>query len=493
MKKRVIEKDKYSMVIDWSKYENTHTLLPCKCDMCGEITFKTINTIDYYGHCHCEKCGRKEVSKIKANKVEHDNYPMVISWDNYKNTKTKLLCKCTECDEQLYLSIKELNKYNEGRDKFICKCKKCQVIQRKKTLIEKYGVENPSQSFMIQKKKEQTTMRKYGVFYLTQRNRKKWQIEVTSSKENLEAWLISLGKKITILEGNSLLGFGKTQFWNYIKKWDLYEYINSIKSSSENELREYIESLGFITKTKRINNLEIDIFISEKSVGFEFNGSYWHSDKIKKKNYHYNKTTIFQNNDIRIIHIWEHEWVNEQERIKSYIKSQLGLYEKHVFAKECEVKEIDSQIVMPLLEYHQQEITPNNIYIGLFHNEELVLMMSFSMIDNKWNVKEDICKDNYNITDGKSKVFNYFVDKYEPQNVTVCVDRSKFTGKSYQNMGFKLDHINPSKYDWVYRNSLIFKKHQPEIYDEMENLHKEGKVFKIYDAGEYCYIWRKNT
>jgi hypothetical protein len=40
--------------------------------------------------------------------------------------------------------------------------------------------------------------------------------------------------------------------------------------------------------------LEIDIYLPELKLGFEFNGLYWHSNKFKEKNYHLNKTDWFK-------------------------------------------------------------------------------------------------------------------------------------------------------------------------------------------------------
>jgi hypothetical protein len=448
--------------------------------------------------------------------INWEDYSMVVDWSGYQHTKTELPCKCEICGEIFYRSIKKLD--NTG-DSY---CFKCSYEKRKKTFIKNYGVDNPSKSQKIKDKisdiynkksddekkdikikRANTNIELFGVENTAQINREDWQIEITSSKEKLEEYIKSFDVKPTTSEIRIKLGYSTNTYRinELLTEWDLYNYIDCSSSFSEKNLSEYITSLGFNVQKKRLKGCgEIDIFIPERNIGFEFNGSYWHSDLIVDKSYHYNKTTCCENEGIRLIHIFEYEWINNQDKIKSYIKAQLGLCEKRIFARKCYVKEIDFKTAKPLLEYHQQKATTANHYIGLYHQDELVLVMLFGRCIKgiftknpiaEWEIKREICKEGYSIVGGKSKVFSYFVKKYNPQSVVSYVDRAKFTGKSYQIMGFKLDHINGARYDWVYSNNKVFKKRQPRIYNEMKQLYDEGKVFRIYDAGRFCYLWKK--
>jgi hypothetical protein len=477
MRKKIINKKDFPMVLNWDGYEHTRTRLPCKCQDCGCVVMKSINSLDKKNApCRCVSCGIEVTKKKKKEKFNGD-YSSVV--EKFKQT-------CLEkygTDNPLCL--------NEIQDRI------------KKTCLEKYGVEHPLKSDNIKSKLRKTSKKKYGTPHHAQRNREMWQIEITSSKEKFEEYLKSFNVKPTSVDLSKKLGFNdRSTICNYITKYDLWDYIDSHTSTDERKLSEYINSLGFKNRTKKIIGCgEIDIFIPDLNIGFEYNGSYWHSDSKVDKNYHYDKTTCCDNEGIRLIHIFEHEWINNQDKIKSYIKAQLGLCEKRIFARKCQVKEIDFKTAKPLLEYHQQKSTTAQHYIGLYHENELVLVMLFGRIPKgiftknpiaEWEIKREICKEGYSVVGGKSKVFKYFVRTYKPQSVASYVDRAKFTGKSYQIMGFKLDHINGARYDWVYKYSLIFKKRQPCIYKQMMKLYKEGKALRIYDAGRFCYIWEKN-
>lgn len=102
-------------------------------------------------------------------------------------------------------------------------------------------------------------------------------------------------------------------------------------SNLEKELCHYIESIysGKIIRNSRsiIKLQELDIYLPEKKLAFEFNGTYWHSESAgTSRLYHFNKTKACKEKGIRLIHIFEHEWVNSKDKIKALIRSALGIF-----------------------------------------------------------------------------------------------------------------------------------------------------------------------
>nr|DAF95480.1 MAG TPA: endonuclease-like protein [Myoviridae sp. ctCo31] len=70
-----------------------------------------------------------------------------------------------------------------------------------------------------------------------------------------------------------------------------------------------------------MNGLELDFYIPEKNLAIEFNGDYWHSTSIDDDiNQQLKKTNLCEQQGIHLIHIWEHEWLNNQEFIKELLK-----------------------------------------------------------------------------------------------------------------------------------------------------------------------------
>jgi len=111
-------------------------------------------------------------------------------------------------------------------------------------------------------------------------------------------------------------------------------------SKGEIELGDYIESLGYdIRRNDRILicPLEVDILIPKLNIAFEFNGDYWHMNPAIYESSDFNKMVNksaeqIWNRDIKKIelckdkavdlyHVWESDWNNNQEEIKSLIRS----------------------------------------------------------------------------------------------------------------------------------------------------------------------------
>lgn len=117
-------------------------------------------------------------------------------------------------------------------------------------------------------------------------------------------------------------------------------------SKGELELLEYVRALGYEAKyTDRtvIAPYEIDIWIPELRLGLEFNGIYWHSDKLVRERsgmsseeYHRMKNELAEAAGARLAFVWQNDWVLEPEQTRLAVKSwlegakveSLAVYEK---------------------------------------------------------------------------------------------------------------------------------------------------------------------
>lgn len=97
-------------------------------------------------------------------------------------------------------------------------------------------------------------------------------------------------------------------------------------SSSEKEIKDWIESLNFEviqTSRKLLKGQEIDLYIPKLKLGIEFNGVFWHSLKKKRPHYHENKFKLAREQGILLLQIWEHDYLNNPELIRNKILSYL--------------------------------------------------------------------------------------------------------------------------------------------------------------------------
>ena len=97
--------------------------------------------------------------------------------------------------------------------------------------------------------------------------------------------------------------------------WGRCPYCNVNISEPEREMSKYISEIynGEIIRNYK-DKMELDVYIPELKIGFEYNGIYWHSDKIiKDKNYHLKKKEYFKEKGIDVIFIDEYDWENKND------------------------------------------------------------------------------------------------------------------------------------------------------------------------------------
>lgn len=102
------------------------------------------------------------------------------------------------------------------------------------------------------------------------------------------------------------------------------------KSKGEKELCQYIKSLysGKILENTRkfIGGKELDIYLPELKLAFEYNGEYWHQfHEEKEPGYHKNKRKACKENGIKLIEVWENDWKKNNQQIKDLISKHLQI------------------------------------------------------------------------------------------------------------------------------------------------------------------------
>ncbi|MFW6008880.1 MAG: hypothetical protein ACOCP8_06405 [archaeon] len=282
------------------------------------------------------------------------------------------------------------------------------------------------------------------------------------------------------------------------------------ESEEETELKKFIESLGVKTQKKRFNNIEIDIYLPEYNIGFEYNGLYWHSElQGKGKNFHINKTELCKENNIKLIHIFSYYWKNKQEIIKSLIKKILNKTKRKIYARKCEIKLIGNNIANEFLENnHIQGNSASSVKIGLYYKNELVSIMTFgkSRFSKKydWELVRYCNKNDVTVIGGASKMFKYFINNYNPNSIVSYCDLSLFQGQIYKDLGFTFLHNTKPNY-WYFKglnkihHRVQFQKHK--LKDKLENFDpnltewenmKNNGWNRYWDCGNSVWEWRKN-
>lgn len=104
----------------------------------------------------------------------------------------------------------------------------------------------------------------------------------------------------------------------------------SMKSSvGEKEVLQYIQSIysGKIIENDRniLDGKELDIYLPDLKLAFEYNGEYWHNLQEKRTpGYHELKQQLSADRKIKLVYIWENDWRMNQLEIKNIIKALIA-------------------------------------------------------------------------------------------------------------------------------------------------------------------------
>lgn len=273
-------------------------------------------------------------------------------------------------------------------------------------------------------------------------------------------------------------------------------------SKGEIDLLNFIQSLGFnIVPNEReiLCGKELDIFIPQLNIAIEYNGIYFHSDKFKNKNDHLNKTKECELKGIRLIHIWESDWLYRNEIIKSNLINILNKTPNKIYARKCEIREISSKISNEfLINNHIQGNCLSKINLGLYYNNELISVMTFGKLrKNLGNISQ---KDHYellrfcnklntSVIGGASKLFKYFLKNYKPKNIISYANRDWSKGNLYDKLGFKLINYTPPGYHY-YKSKIKYNRFNFRKDILVKQGYDSNKTeFQIMDELGYNRVW----
>ena len=482
--------------------------------------------LDKYG---VENTFQYEQFKDKTKQTNLDKYgvdsPMKLNVFKDKIKQTNLdkygVENTFQC-EQFKDKIKQTNldKYGVeyiGSSKFI-------IEKRKQTNLDKYGVENTFQYEQFKDKTKQTNLDKYGVEYI---GNSKFIIEKRkqTSLTNLINQLVNV--KFINFEGEKLK-FNCVKNHEFLihrdliiqrKRFDLdictiCNPIGTHTSQSENKVLKFIEELDISLEKgtrKVIPPLELDMYIPSHNIAIEYDGLYWHSDKFIINDYHLNKTELCEKQGIRLIHIFEDEWVHKQDIVKSRLSNILGLTPNKIYGRKCVIKEVSPKDSKEFLDNnHIQGNVNSSVKLGLYYNDELVSIMTFGGLRKSMGSKSKegsyellrFCnKLESTVIGGADKLLKYFIKTHKPIEIISYADRRWSQGGLYDNLGFTFTHNSLPNYYYVigtkreyrfkYRKDVLVKEGFDPTKTERQIM-IDRNIYRIYDCGNKKYVLKLN-
>ena len=415
----------------------------------------------------------------------------------------------------------------------------------KRTLMKNWGVENPSKSPDIQKKRiesfkesdykenyKKTSLDRYGtihpwmnsdihkktidLFYKNYKQRIVDSIDLNKfkfidfemgDKTNLKFHCVSCKNEFNILtyqfyhrinNNNSICT--KCYPISESSSIDQIEVLNFIKENYDGEIVSNVKNI--------INPYEIDIYLPDLKLGFEFNGVFWNSNKFKDKEYHLNKYKKSVDNEIKLCTIWEDDWTLKREICESFILNKISKSNR-LMARKTLIREIDYNTSREFLDKnHLQGDCKSSKRVGLYYGDDLVTLMTFSKLrlpfnsknsDNKdvWELTRFCNKINTSVVGGASKLLKYFVKTYKPIEIQTYSDNLISDGNLYEKLGFEYKWTSNPGYWYVVNNirSHRFNWRKSKLVKDGYDSNKTGEeimaelgYWKIYNAGNKKWI-----
>jgi len=496
-----------------------------KCQICNKYFLTIIGLGTHIGMTHINSCSLKEYYN-KYIRKEGEGKCLVCGMNtsfitlgqgylkycsqscaagsNESQNKIRITClnKYGVSHHSKSLEVKE-KKIRTFQDHYGCDYNLQSVdVKRciRKTNLRKYGVENPSQSYYIKSKFSESHKKSFfNTLLLSTRLKFKctpnFTIDDYQGVDYKYSWTCT--KCQTVFEDTLING-------HIPRCLNCYPHLNGI-SHLEKEVVDFIKSLeiDFIENDRKIlNGKELDIYIPSHNLAVEFNGIYWHSELggHKDKDYHLNKTLECQKKGIQLIHIFEDEWIDKQEIIKSIITAKLGKITNRIFARKCQLKEVPNQEARLFLFDNHLQGPINGTHIGLYFENELVSLLSYGKSRFNKNYNYEILRFCNKLSTSTIGGLSKLLKHANLESVITYADLRYGTGDSYLKCGFKYKCQSPPSYYYLKDNQRIsrlnFQKHLLEdkldIFDinltEWQNM-QLNNYDRIWDCGTISYRW----
>ena len=434
-------------------------------------------------------------------------------------------------------------------------------IKFKETSQERFGTDNPAQNSEVRAKIEATNLEKYGATsYLgseegieaTKQRMKtlygkeniaqteEWKLAIMKECTNIEEWMkfvedvegyISLHyqeEKPTYKQLADRLGVRISTVADCIERNKFNHLIKFSQSYMEQEVSELLDSLRInyqMHNRSVIAPNELDIYIPDYRLAIECNPTATHNSSFGYMNidnniidysYHKKKTDLCESQGVFLFHIFGYDWKHHKPVIESMLRNLLQKNDIVIYARKCEVKEVNWQDSLEFLKTnHRQGASSASIRLGLYYNNELVSLMTFNKmrttigtgsedLTDCWELARFCSKLNTSVVGAASKLFKHFVTEYTPQRIRSFSDRAHTKGTLYSNLGFKEVRRSDPGYMWVDTKTDVaynrvnaqkqnIKKflHDDDIdlaLTEREIMESHGFA-RVYDSGTITWEW----
>lgn len=300
---------------------------------------------------------------------------------------------------------------------------------------------------------------------------------------------------------------------------------NHMKSQGEDAVFRLVSRAATALRRDRslLRPKELDVYLPEKRLAIEYCGDYWHShgdpdSERRDRGKHHEKYLACQEQGVRLLTIYESEWLSRRGALRRLIRTALGQARGRVMARKCTLGTPTAAQAREFYErYHPQGGAGAGEHYGLYWRGKLVACMRFSFgandrgaaaVNRVWTLTRYATR--VTVAGGASRLFKAFVQEHSPSAVKSFSDNRYFAGGMYEQLGFRLEgETTPDYQVWSpvlgllpktrYQRRVIpdrLKEHGiDEVFDPETDPRTEADMTylmgcrRLYDCGKRRWIW----
>lgn len=377
---------------------------------------------------------------------------------------------------------------------------------------------NPTESTAIVARAIATKIDRYGPDFMSAVNRASQQLfadrrdSAIKDREWLYEQHITLKKPITHICDQYGLEWNSVR--RALQRHNIEVVMYHQPSLMESQVVQFMRTAGIDCQQHNRDILapkELDIVVSDQMLAIEVCGLYWHSTANPRMGhgYHASKFAGAAEKGYKLITLFEDEWVDKPEIVKSRLRSLCGKSQHKIYARQTTAIELDAATSRLFMDAnHIQGDRSAPIRYGLVHRGELVSVMTFGKprydSSAEYEMIRFASKLNTSVIGAGSKLFSKFLKDHAPNVVISYADNRWGTGQVYTNLGFSDPTITPPSY-WYFKPGTLTRYHRSTFMKhkiiemggdpnltESENMEEMGYC-RIWDCGTTKWTWKKDA
>lgn len=475
----------------------------CLCD-CGQVKKCNLKTLKHGG---CTSCGCYRLEQLRSS---------------YEKKAEKTNPKEGDVFGDLTV-VRFLEKRGHGNYYYLCKCSCGNTCEVPKSFLlngswKSCGCKQQEHGHNVhsQKARERRSYSDWFISKLANDDLRKQAKESLFTTEAVVLFKCDHCHKIFKRKASSVLRVEK----KYDSPMCLCSLCSNHVSIFENDVSSYIESIvgqdkvernvRSLLRSKTGGCLEIDIYVPSKNFGVECNGNYWHSvEQGKYPTYHQEKFQCAESVGIHLVQIYESDWKDNQDKIKSALHDMLSSDMKVIGARKLSISKVSSSEAQQFYEENhlQGRCSASCLNYGLYDNEILMCCMGFGSskyhagnLDCDWELHRYSVRKGYVIKGGAERLLKVFENEKHPKALLSYSANDFFKGDMYSRLGFTFTgYADTPRYFWFTKDETVLrreacqlkylKEKYPDLYEYAERImvaNKENFIMRNLEAVQ-CY------